>query len=104
MTARGAGILSSVLFILLLSFGSYLLDVPMPTVIVAAIFAISVILWVGTRDTAKGAPSSRSFTAGASEVSEASPGTGAGDDAATRKLSHLDAAGTAPDSGPARQS
>ncbi len=49
MTARGAGILGMILFILLLSFGSYLLDVPMPTVIIAAVFAISVILWVGRR-------------------------------------------------------
>lgn len=49
MTARGAGILGSVTFILLLSFGSYLLDVPMAVVTIAAVFAIGVILWVGTR-------------------------------------------------------
>lgn len=49
MTARVAGMLGMIAFILLLSFGSYLLDVPMPTVIVAAVFAISVILWVGRR-------------------------------------------------------
>lgn len=49
MTVRGFAMLGMILFILLLSFGSYLLDVPMPTVIVAAVFAISVILWLGRR-------------------------------------------------------
>lgn len=49
MTIRGVGILAAVGFILLLSFGSYLLDVPLETVIVAAVFAISVIVWVGSR-------------------------------------------------------
>jgi hypothetical protein len=47
MTARSAAMLGIILFILLLSFGSYLLDVPMATVIIAAVFAISVVLWVG---------------------------------------------------------
>jgi len=41
--------LGMILFILLLSFGSYLLEVPMTVVLIAAVFAISVILWVGTR-------------------------------------------------------
>ncbi len=49
MTARGAGIFGMILFILLLAFGSYLLDVPMATVIIGAVFAISVILWIGRR-------------------------------------------------------
>lgn len=61
MTARGAGILSGVSFVLLLAIGSYLLDVPTPTVLVGATFAILVILWIGTRD-ASGA--ARSFSAG----------------------------------------
>mgnify|MGYP001161978481 CR=1 FL=1 len=47
MTARSAATLGMILFILLLSFGAYLLDVPMATVIIAATFAISVILWLG---------------------------------------------------------
>ena len=47
MTARSAAMFGMIVFILLLSFGSYLLDVPMATVIVAAVFSISVILWVG---------------------------------------------------------
>lgn len=59
MTARGAGILGSVTFVLLLGFGSYLLDVPPATVLIGAAFAIGVILWVGTRDAASGA---RSFS------------------------------------------
>jgi hypothetical protein len=50
MTARGAGILGMILFILLLSFGSYLLDVPIAVVLIAAAFAIVVILFVGTRN------------------------------------------------------
>ena len=41
--------LGMILFILLLSFGSYLLEVPMAVVLIAAVFSISVILWVGTR-------------------------------------------------------
>lgn len=41
--------LGMICFILLLSFGSYLLDVPMDVVLIAAAFAIGVILWVGTR-------------------------------------------------------
>jgi hypothetical protein len=41
--------LGMISFILLLSFGSYLLDVPMDVVLIAAAFAIGVILWVGTR-------------------------------------------------------
>lgn len=49
MTARGTAILAMVLFILLLSFGSYLLEVPLAVVLIAALFAISVILWIGTR-------------------------------------------------------
>lgn len=49
MTARGAGILGMIAFILLLSFGSYLLDVPMAVVLIAAAFAIAVILLVGAK-------------------------------------------------------
>jgi len=49
MTARGAALLGTITFILLLSFGSYLLDVPMDVVVIAAAFAIGVILWFGTR-------------------------------------------------------
>ncbi|HMN07959.1 MAG TPA: hypothetical protein PKC83_04160 [Gemmatimonadaceae bacterium] len=49
MTPRGAAMLGMILFIILLSFGSYLLDVPMAVVLIAAVFAISVILFVGTR-------------------------------------------------------
>lgn len=41
--------LAMILFIVLLSFGSYLLDVPIAVVLIAAVFAISVILFVGTR-------------------------------------------------------
>lgn len=41
--------LGMISFILLLSFGSYLLEVPMPVVLIAAVFAIGVILWIGTR-------------------------------------------------------
>lgn len=49
MTARGAGIVGMVTFILLLAFGSYLLDVPMAVVLIAAAFAIGVILLVGSK-------------------------------------------------------
>lgn len=49
MTPRGAAMSGMILFILLLSFGSYLLDIPMAVVLTAAIFAIGVILLVGTR-------------------------------------------------------
>lgn len=49
MTARGAALLGMISFILLLAFGSYLLDVPMDVVTIATVFAIGVILWVGTR-------------------------------------------------------
>lgn len=41
--------LGMIAFILLLSFGSYLLDVPMAVVLIAAAFAIGVIVLVGTR-------------------------------------------------------
>lgn len=56
MTARGAGMLAMILFIVLLSIGSYLLDVPIAVVLIAAVFAIGVILSIGTR---KGPPVSR---------------------------------------------
>jgi hypothetical protein len=72
MTARGAGILGSVTFVLLLAFGSYLLDVPTPTVIVATVFAIVVILWVGTSARAGNA---RSFSADRSHTSPANDST-----------------------------
>ncbi|MBK6458463.1 MAG: hypothetical protein IPF87_20690 [Gemmatimonadetes bacterium] len=49
MTARGAGILGMIAFILLLSFGSYLLDVPIAVVLIAAAFAIGVILLAGAK-------------------------------------------------------
>lgn len=49
MRPRGAVALALVTFILLLSFGSYLLNVPMNVVIIAASFAIGVILWVLSR-------------------------------------------------------
>jgi hypothetical protein len=49
MTARGMGMLGMIVFILLLSFGSYLLDVPIAVVLIAAAFAIVVILFLGTR-------------------------------------------------------
>lgn len=49
MTPRGAVMLAMILFIVLLSFGSYLLDVPIAVVLIAAVFAIGVILFVGTR-------------------------------------------------------
>ncbi len=49
MTARGAGLLGMIAFILLLAFGSWLLDVPMAVVLIAAGFAISVILWMASR-------------------------------------------------------
>jgi hypothetical protein len=49
MTPRGGGIVASVLFIVLLATGSYLLDVPMEVVLIGAGFAIAVILWIGSR-------------------------------------------------------
>lgn len=49
MTARGAAILGMVAFVLLLSFASWLLDVPLEVVLIAAAFAIGVILWLGSR-------------------------------------------------------
>ena len=49
MTIRSAAILVGTGFILLASVGSYLLGVPMDVVLVAAVFAIGVILWVATR-------------------------------------------------------
>lgn len=49
MTIRGAAILAGVGFILLASVGSYLLDVSLDVVLIAAVFAIGVILWVATR-------------------------------------------------------
>jgi len=73
MTARGAGILSGVSFVLLLAVGSYLLDVPTPTVLVGATFAILVILWIGTRE-ARG--TTRSFSAGDAPESPAEHATG----------------------------
>ena len=47
MTARGFSMVGMVLFVLLLALGSYLLDVPMTVVLIAAAFAIGVILWIG---------------------------------------------------------
>lgn len=41
--------LGMIAFILLLSFGSYLLDVPMAIVVIAAVFAIGVIALVGSK-------------------------------------------------------
>ncbi len=49
MTPRGAGMIGMILFIILLAFGSYLLDVPMAVVLIAAAFAIGVILFVASR-------------------------------------------------------
>ncbi len=90
MTARGAGILGSTIFILLLAFGSYLLDVPAPTVIVGSIFAIVVVLWVGTRDAAG---SGRSFTADVQGSAGAAGGDGR---AAVQGAPQGAAKGTAP--------
>ena len=49
MTIRGAAILAGVGFILLVSVGSYLLGVSLDVVLIAAVFAIGVILWVARR-------------------------------------------------------
>ncbi|HEX4935284.1 MAG TPA: hypothetical protein VFV33_19005 [Gemmatimonadaceae bacterium] len=49
MTARGAGILGMIAFILLLAFGSYLLDVPIAVVLIATAFAVGVILLFGSK-------------------------------------------------------
>lgn len=90
MTARGAGILGSITFILLLAFGSYLLDVPAPTVMVGSTFAILVVLWVGTREAAG---SARSFTADAPDHSSAAGSSGR---AAVQGATHGTAGGTTP--------
>jgi len=49
MTIRSAAILVSTGFILLASVGSYLLGVPVDVLLVAAAFAVGVVLWVATR-------------------------------------------------------
>lgn len=41
--------LGMIAFILLLAFGSYLLDVPMAVVLIAAVFAIGVIVLIGSK-------------------------------------------------------
>jgi len=54
MTPRGAAIGAAIAFIVLLSVGSYLLDVPPAVVVIAAVFAIAVILWLGTSGRSRG--------------------------------------------------
>ena len=49
MSPRGAAMLASIAFIVLLAVGSYLLDVPMSVVSIAVAFAVAVILWLGSR-------------------------------------------------------
>lgn len=49
MRPRGAAVLALVFFILLLAFGSYLLNVPMAVIVIATTFAIGVILWLASR-------------------------------------------------------
>ncbi|MEO7963951.1 MAG: hypothetical protein ABIT38_08585 [Gemmatimonadaceae bacterium] len=49
MKARGALVAALVAFILLMALASYLLDIPMPVVLIGAAFAIGVILWVASR-------------------------------------------------------
>ena len=49
MSARGAVVLVLVAVILLLSFGSYLLNIPMAVILIGAAFAIGVILWIASR-------------------------------------------------------
>lgn len=49
MSARGAIVIALVAFVLLLAFGSYLLNIPMDVVLIGAGFAIGVILWIASR-------------------------------------------------------